>query len=362
MNLLARLCHLFATSTARIMRPPRAAALLFVLPVAAIGEILLGSAPEPWLPLHGGSFTGPDRPLSPDPLVRYVWPLGSPGSAVNQSLLQIYTLPAVSCGPAPGTNASSFVNASSAVGSLVTNISVVGPGTLVVDFGVESAAWFEFDSPDISPSDAAALVVGISEYNVVDWVGGFKQGQAVAFPGGTYRLETNSELYEGVRYAFLTVPAAGPSSPFTITGLRLVVQAKAVNYTGSFSSPGDPVLESVWWAAAYTVRATLQADYMGSILMDRGDRFSWAGDAHPSQATAMAAFSAYAQVIENIIRGKDDCQGIATYCLFIVLSIGEYFMATGDAASVAALTPIVQTNLEAAQSMWPNPQGLRFVG
>jgi hypothetical protein len=73
-----------------------------------------------------------------------------------------------------------------------------------------------------------------------------------------------------------------------------------VNYTGSFSSPGDPVLESVWWAAAYTVRATLQADYMGSILMDRGDRFSWAGDAHPSQATAMAAFSPHSSSTETL--------------------------------------------------------------
>jgi alpha-L-rhamnosidase len=297
--------------------------------------------------------------------VRYQWPIGggpaSPAS-VNQSLLQIYTLAAVACGPAPGTGDSSFLNASSAVGSLSTNISVVGQGTLVIDFGVESAAWVEFDSPDLSPADAGALVVGISEYNVVDYVGGFKQGKATAYPGGTFRLETNGELYEGVRYAFLTVPPAHPVKPFTITGLRLVVQAKAVNYTGSFSSPGDPVLEQVWYTAAYTVRAALQADYIGSVLVDRGDRFSWAGDAHPSQATAMAAFSAYPQVLENIVRGKDDDQGIATYGLYIVLSISEYFLATGDAASVVALTPIVASNLEAASALWPNPQGLRFVG
>jgi hypothetical protein len=34
----------------------------------------------------------------------------------------------------------------------------------------------------------------------------------------------------------------------------LALQAKAVNYTGAFSSPGDPVSERVWYTAAYTVR------------------------------------------------------------------------------------------------------------
>jgi hypothetical protein len=38
---------------------------------------------------------------------------------------------------------------------------------------------------------------------------------------------------------------------------------------------------------------------MGSILMNRGDRFSWQGDAHPTQATSMIAFSNYAFVFNN---------------------------------------------------------------
>ena len=33
-----------------------------------------------------------------------------------------------------------------------------------------------------------------------------------------------------------------------------------------------------------TVRSNLLEDYFGSILMDRGDREAWTGDAHPSQA------------------------------------------------------------------------------
>ena len=199
---------------------------------------------------------------------------------------------------------------------------------------------------------------------------------------------------EGVRYGFITLHAA-PSRNWTITALRAVAQAKPVNYAGSFSSAGDPLLERVFYTAAYTVRATLQSAYMGSILMDRGDReatqqltqtlptdlaplassppppllcphvpgFSWTGDAHPSQATALALFAgAPAIVINNLNRSKSDCQGIATYCLYFVLSVADYFAATGDAAGVIALTPNVQDHLEQAAQMWQSPSGLRFVG
>ena len=138
---------------------------------------------------------------------------------------------------------------------------------------------------------------------------------------------------------------------------------------------------------------------MGSILMDRGDRFSWTGedegrqgqkkgafaqrllhslpinrtpllrtlfllpgDAHPSQATALAAFHRPDIVFNNLNRSKADCQGIATYCLYFVLSVSDYFEASGDAAGVAYLTPNVQDHLEQAAAMWKDPEGLRFAG
>jgi alpha-L-rhamnosidase len=334
---------------------PRAALALGAL----AGAAAFGAAPEPWPPLNGGSFSGRAQPASPDPLVRYVWPL----PAVDDRVLQIIELAPAAVGAGPATAAGSFANASAAAGAVACAIRVTGGGTLVVDFGVEFAGWFEFDSPDIAPADARALTLGIGEYDAVDYVGGFKQGAPAAY-NGTFRLETSPvgpELYEGVRFAFMTLPAA-PSRPFTITALRGVAQAKPVNYVGSFSSAGDPVLEAVWYAAAYTVRATLQADYMGSILMNRGDRFSWTGDAHPTQAASMAAFGNYAFVYNNLNRTKADCQGIATYCLYFVLSVNDYWRATGDAAGVRALAPAVATHLDEAAARWADPQGLRFVG
>ena len=269
--------------------PRRLIALLLAAPAAAAAAVTapapgFGVAPQPWPPLSGGAFSGPAAPESPDPLVAYVWPL----PAVNDSVLQITAAPAVAAGPSAATARDAFLNAASAAGSIACNITVQGNGTLVVDFGVERAAWFEFDSADLPDAELGNIVVGISEYDVVDWLNGFKQGGATKYGSGcgagaapacTYRLETSAvgpELYEGVRYGFISLRSA-PARPFTISALRVVGQAKPVNYVGRFSSAGDPLLERVWYTAVYTVRATLQADYMGSILMNRGDRFSWTG-------------------------------------------------------------------------------------
>ena len=49
-------------------------------------------------------------------------------------------------------------------------------------------------------------------------------------------------------------------------------------------------------------------------------------------------------------------------CLYFVLSVGDYYAATGDNAAVAYLTPNVVDHLGQALGQWANPQGLRFVG
>jgi hypothetical protein len=243
--------------------------------------IEFGVAPEPWLPLNGGAFSGPPQPFSPDPLVQYQWPADG---SINYEDLQIFPVAPVDCGPHDEISRASFLNVTSCDGSgTSTAITVTGQGTLIIDFGVELPAWLEIDITNLQDTDLNKLQFGIGEYTEVDWVGGFKRdtpkryGNSCGSTTCTYRLETSStptEYYEGVRYGFVIL-SAPPSAPFILSSIRAVTQTKAVNYTGSFSSAGDPLLERVWYTAAYTVRATAQSTYMGSILMNRGDRFSW---------------------------------------------------------------------------------------
>ena len=327
-----------------------------------------GIAPEPWPPLSGGSFSGLPAPQSPDPLIQYVWPL----DAVNDTILQIYQIPAVAISLLPGTETSAFTNISSAVESIACEIHVIGNGTLVIDFGVELAGWIELDVMDLLDIDVNGINIGIGEYSGVEFVGQFKRAVPVKYGTNcdislcTYRLETNPvgpELYEGVRFAFFTLTKP-PSQPFTIKALRAVGQAKPMNYIGAFSSPGDNILERIWYSGAYTVRATAQSDYMGSILINRGDRIGWVGDLHTTQVTSMTVFANYQFVQENLNRTScpDCCNGIATYCLYFVLSAVDYFDATGDKDTLIALSSAISSKLDKAAILYPHPHGLRFVG
>jgi alpha-L-rhamnosidase len=251
---------------------------LLVLPAsaAAASSPPPNAAIEPYEYLSGGSFSGPSIPYHPDPLARYVWNM----SQVNASALQIFDLLPTAVSLMPGTLPGSFQNASSLLGPgpLVT---VMGFGGLEFDYGVENAAWLEFDSADLTPQDLAGVTLAVSEYNEYEIVNlGAKVGQPVphAIPNTTtYRLELpHPDLYEGVRFAWLMVNAT-PSAPWTITALRLVCQIKPTNWGGAFAAAGDVLLSKIWYMGAYCVKVNLLSDQFGSILIYRGDRFSWTG-------------------------------------------------------------------------------------
>jgi alpha-L-rhamnosidase len=345
------------TTLNRIEFRMRTLAALFVAVIVAATpqNVKLRDDPgiEPWLYLHGGSFTGAAQPLSPDPLVAYQW---SP--TVNSTPLQIYDMLPVSLSLLQGTSPSSFVNLDSLIFPATNaSVTVTGPGAFVFDIATESAAWLEFDSPDLQPRDAALISLSFAEWADIP----LKNGPAVAY-GRTYRLETNPALYEGVRYGWFNLSAT-PSQPFTITGLRAVSQAKPVNYTGVFSAAGDELLTRIWYTAVYTVRLNLEESYFGAILVDRGDRISWTGDAHVAQAASMAAFDNYAMVLQNLALGATNCNGIESYCVYWCLSVVDYFHATNDTAALATYQPFADSNLEHAQAIFGDMStGLSFFG
>ena len=226
----------------------RAAPLLALLGLARAQHPPGPSAPlvEPYPLLSGDNPAGgPAVPTSPDPLVRTTW-----GSGVNTTGLQRYetTKPVAVLADPP----SSF----SGLASLHTDsphVTVSGPGSLRLDFGGEHPAWFEFESPDLAQQPPSSTVLAsISEYNE-PWNG--KTQKPKAYAGGKYRLETNPQLYEGVRYAWIffdaqpTAEGEGVAAPWHITGVKIVSQVKPVNYTGSFHS-SDDVLTGSWYSGA----------------------------------------------------------------------------------------------------------------
>ena len=221
---LAVLCGAAAT------QPPRHSP-----PTAAAPP--LGEAPELYRPVHGGSWSGRAAPLSDDPMVAYRW---APGA--NTTELQLLTR-------APTrvvVQAGRCAQAQRLLGPSPLRVAIAEPTRLMLDFGVELPAWWEIDSPDLAASNAV-LSMGVGEYNTPwqEGPGRHKTGRPKRY-GSTYRLETgNAALYEGVRFAFLEVsaPPGATLIPFTITGARLVVQTKPVNYAGHFTA-SDPMVVS----------------------------------------------------------------------------------------------------------------------
>lgn len=305
---------------------------------------------EPYQYVSEGSFSGKEQPVSPDPFVNYRW-----DNPKASDLLQIFL-----CHPTGvrAENDGSFIG----VKTLITDqqeVKVLGTGMILLDFGVELAGWLEIDSPDLT----GAVLLGISEYNEPAIVNaGPRSPSKMAKPvkyGDTYRLELNSELYEGVRFGFINVTEFDKT--FHINGVRLICQIKPVNYEGSFNCDIE-MLNKIWYTAAYDVRVNLKKDYFSAILIDRGDRHSWTGDAYPAQAAALIAFGNYDFVLQNLQYTALHSNGIESYELYWIFSLIDYFQYTGDRKGVSDLLPQARLRLNHAYDIYSANPPLEFFG
>lgn len=315
---------------------------------ATDGQAAAGPSPYPYL--NGGSPDGPTVANSPDPLVGYRWARVSAADG-----LQVYHLRPV----AVRTSSPASFEGLESLTTPAPNVLVKGTGSILFDFGVESAAWLEFDSADLSGS----VTMSISEYNEPAIVNEGAQSpiktKAPARHENVYRLELNRELYEGVRFGWIHVNSF--EKPWHITGVRLVCQIKPTNYTGAFGC-SDPMLERIWYTGAYGVKLNLLKDYFGAILMERSDRFSWTGDAHTSQGVALVAFSNYDFVRHNIDRTAKDTNNIESYSLYWILSLLDYYGYTGDGKALEGYLPVVEAKLKRGAEVYARPVRLGFFG
>lgn len=311
-----------------------------------------GSSPisEPYDYVADGSFSGAEQPASPDPLVSYRW--DNPTADDSLEIFLRKPQQATTRQPDSFTGLDTLAADSQSV-------RVTGEGTIQLDFGAEFAGWLEIDSPDLT----GEITLGVSEYNQPAFVNsGPKSPSKTAVPvkyGDTYRVELNDELYEGVRFGFINITKF--DKPFTITGVRLVCQTKPVNYNGSFDSDNE-MLNKIWYTAAYDVRANLKKDYFAAILVDRGDRHSWTGDAYTAQAAALAAFGNTDFVLENLRYTSQRSNGIESYELYWILSLIDYYEYTGDRTGVESLLDEATKRLDHAHDLWGTNVNLGFFG
>ena len=304
-----------------------------------------GSLVEPYSPISG-TYVGSPVAQSPDPLVNYRWK-----ASKHTDDLEIYTLSPVWV---KADRESSIIR-----GTNASSLKIVEPCRLMFDFGRVSAGWLEFDSDNLE----GEIEMSISEFNEPAV---FNQGSEhpvkTAKPvryGNTYRLELNKQLYEGVRFGWIDIRSI--SHPAELSSVRLVCQVKPTNYEGSFSC-SDTLLTRMWYTGAYTVKLNLLKDYYGAILMERSDRHSWTGDAYPSQAASMVAFGNYDFVKANILRTATQFNGIASYSLYWVLSLLDYYNYTADKKLLDELLENACQKLDVAYEHYDTRPPLSFSG
>eukprot|EP01060_Flectonema_neradi_P034670 TRINITY_DN615_c0_g2_i1.p1 TRINITY_DN615_c0_g2~~TRINITY_DN615_c0_g2_i1.p1 ORF type:complete len:813 (+),score=128.70 TRINITY_DN615_c0_g2_i1:1111-3549(+) len=254
---------------------------------------------------------------SPDPLVQYRWDADS-----DLTSLQYYKTRPIAATSDPSD---AFTGLESLVSGTV-NVTCHKPGKLFLEFGTERASWIEWTTNTSTPNVLAA----ISEYNQPYT---HKTIPPTNYDNNTYRLETNSELYEGVRYAWVFQEDTADFKPWRMTSFDLLSQIKPVNYTGSYNS-SDETINKIWYTGAYASRLNMNVDYFCSILIDRGDRVAIQGDGHPTMAAALAAFSGSEDLVYVELNATDSAehpvvdQEIMAYPLYWTMTANDYYWAS----------------------------------
>ncbi|MDR2862788.1 MAG: hypothetical protein LBV54_02760 [Puniceicoccales bacterium] len=307
----------------------------FAFLAASVFAIAAPEIQEPYPPVSG-TFSGAKVLESPDPMVAYRW-----ANPQATDKLEVYTLSPIK------------MQVDKQVATSGDSAHITQDCDLMFDFGQVNAAWLEFDSENL----VGEIKASISEYSEVS----YKTKQPVRH-GKTWRLEfpkKSKEFYEGVRFAWIHIRKLKQAAD--ISSVRLVCQIRPSNYDGSFSC-SDPILTRIWYTGAYTVRTNLLENHFGAILMNRGDRISWTGDAHVSQAASMVAFGNYDFVKTNLRFTSKQSNGIASYPLYWVLSLIDFYNYTGDKAIVEEMLENACAKLDTAYSHYGKNPKLSFYG
>lgn len=328
---------------------------------------------EPFPDLFGfDPFGRPSIQQSPDPLVSYSW-----DAAVNTSELQIYrvldvydrsnhTIIPVSAADIVYSTDGVAVAAAPAVPA-VAYYNVSDSVIVQIDWGVERAAWLEFrlvsattdgngrNESIIDPLSDWDVEASLSEFNT-PYPG--KKMKPIRYGTSYFRLETNKELYEGVRFTWIyltskrrettTTTTTASTPPLILSDVTLVAKVKPIAYDATFQSSNDR-LTQIWYTGAYGVRLNMEGSQFNSILVDRGDRVAIQGDGHPTMATALTVFGrpAYDLVWNQLLQTNsghvhghhvvDD--SIMAYPFYWVGTVLDWYWATGDHVGFQQLVP-----------------------
>ena len=151
-----------------------------------------------------------------------------------------------------------------------------------------------------------------------------------------HQLETPLPLigiceYGNTAFRFLRIDNIG-TADLPLFGISAVALFRDLEFTGSFTS-SDERLNRIWKTARHTVHLNMQ-DYLYDGA--KRDRLVWIGDMHPEVRGILAAFSDHSVIrksfdfLKRITPSGEAINGIYSYNCWYVISLHDFYMATGD--------------------------------
>ena len=161
-----------------------------------------------------------------------------------------------------------------------------------------------------------------------------------AAKGTTYRLP--------VSRAFRYIRVTPLSGDVKVASLSMEYEYLPLAYKGAFRCD-DEEINRIWDVAAYTLHLTTREFYLDGI---KRDRWVWSGDTRQSvnMAAYLFADNAVTRRTLSLLGGKDPIGShintILDYTLFWIMSVGEYYLYSGDADYLKEIWPRVKAQTE----------------
>jgi len=136
----------------------------------------------------------------------------------------------------------------------------------------------------------------------------------------------------GFRYARIFFLWA--DGPVEVDSIDAELVYYPVEYRGQFAC-SDPLLTRIWYVGAYTVHLCMQNEVWDGV---KRDQMPWMGDAHVEHLAIYAAFGEYAlarrtlRVLRELGPPGGHINGIASYSMWWVIGLRDYWLHSGDAA------------------------------
>ncbi len=161
-----------------------------------------------------------------------------------------------------------------------------------------------------------------------------------AAKGATHRLP--------VSRAFRYIRVTPLSGDVRVASLSMEYEYLPLEYRGAFRCD-DEEINRIWDVAAYTLHLTTREFYLDGI---KRDRWVWSGDTRQSvnMAAYLFADNAVTRRTLSLLGGKDPIGShintILDYTLFWIMSVGEYYLYSGDADYLREIWPRVKAQTE----------------